>query len=88
MSATTKRALTKKQCLDKKNASQLYMKECHESNTSAIRESQKRYYEQKKDVMKFCVRKHYEQNKDSKKLSAQQQYEQNKDAKNECTTAL
>ena len=64
MSAKTKRALRKKRYLDK-DASQLYMKEYHESNRNAIRESQKQYYEQNKDVMK-CVRKHYEQNKDAK----------------------
>ena len=32
-----------------------YMKEYHESNRNAIRESQKQYYEQNKDVMKLCV---------------------------------
>ena len=39
MSAKTKRALRKKRYLDKKDASQLYMKEYHESNRNAIRES-------------------------------------------------
>ena len=86
MSAKTKRALRKKRYLDKKDVSQLYMKEYRESNRNAIRESQNKYYEQNKDVMKFGVRKHYEQNKDAKKLSVQQHYEQNKDAKNWCTT--
>ena len=57
MSAKTKRAIRKKQYLDKKDASQLYMKEYCESNRNAIRESQKQYYEQNKNV---CVRKHYE----------------------------
>ena len=55
MSAKTKRALRKKQYLDKKDASQLYMKECCKSNRNAIRESQKQFYEQNKDVMKLCV---------------------------------
>ena len=82
MSAKTKRALRKKRYLDKKDVSQLYMKEYRESNRNAIRESQNKYYEQNTDVMKFGVRKHYEQNKDAKKLSVQQHYEQNKDAKN------
>ena len=45
MSAKTKRALRKKRYLDKKDASQLYMKEYRESNRNAIRESQKQYYE-------------------------------------------
>ena len=66
MAAKTKRALTKKRYLNKKEVSQLYMKEYRESNRNAIRESQKQYYEQNKDVMKLCVRKHYEQNKDDK----------------------
>ena len=56
MSAKTKRALRKKQYLDKKDASQLYMKKYRESNRNAIRESQKQYYKQNKDVMKLCVR--------------------------------
>ena len=81
MSAKTKRALRKKRYVDKKDVSQLYMKEYRESNRNAIRESQNMYYEQNKDVIKFGVRKHYEQNKDAKKLSVQQHYEQNKDAK-------
>ena len=55
MSAKTKRALRKKRYLDNKDASQLHMKEYHESNRDAIRESQKQYYEQNKDVMKLCV---------------------------------
>ena len=55
MSAKTKRALRKKRYLDNKDASQLYMKEYRESNRNAIRESQKQYYEQNKDVMKLCV---------------------------------
>ena len=38
MSAKTKRALRKKWYLDKKDASQLYMKEYRESNRNAIRE--------------------------------------------------
>ena len=50
MSAKTKRALRKKLYLDKKDASQLYMKEYRESNRNAIRESQKQYYEQKRMV--------------------------------------
>ena len=66
MSAKTKRALRKNRYLDKKDTSQLYMKEYRESNRNAIRESQKQYYEQNKDVIKFCVLKHYEQNKDAK----------------------
>ena len=66
MSAKTKRALRKKRYLDKKDASQLYMKACRESNRNAIRESQKQYYEQNKDGMKLRVRKHYEQNKYAK----------------------
>ena len=69
MSAKTKRALRKKRYLDKKDASQLYMKEYRESNRNVIRESQKQYYEQNKDGMKLRVRKHYEQNKDAKRLS-------------------
>ena len=52
--------------LDKKDVSQLYMKEYRESNRTAIRESQNKHYEQNTDVMKFGVRKHYEQNKDAK----------------------
>ena len=55
MSVKTKRALRKKRCLDKKDVSQLYMKEYHDSNRNAIRESQKQYYEQNKDVIKFNV---------------------------------
>ena len=51
ISAKTKRALRKKRYLDKKDASQLYMKEYRESNT--IRESQKQCYEQNKDVIKL-----------------------------------
>ena len=39
MSAKTKRAVRKKWYLDKKDASQLYMKEYRESNRNAIRES-------------------------------------------------
>ena len=66
MSAKTKRALRKKRYLDKKDASQLYMKEYRESNRNAIRESQKQYYEQNKDGTKLRVRKHYEQNKYAK----------------------
>ena len=50
MSAKTKRTLRKKWYLDKKDASQLYMKEYRESNRNAIRESQKQYYEQNKDA--------------------------------------
>ena len=49
------RALRKKRYLDKKDASQLYMKEYRESNRNAIRESQKLYYEQNKDAKKFSV---------------------------------
>ena len=60
MTAKTNRALRKKLYVDKKDASQLYTKEYRESN-NAIRESQKQYYEQNKDVMKLFVRKHYEQ---------------------------
>ena len=66
MSDKTKRTLRKKWYLDKKDASQLYMKEHRESNRNAIRESQKQYYEQNKDGMKLRVRKHYEQNEDAK----------------------
>ena len=55
MSAKTKRALRKKRYLDKKDASQFNMKEYRESNRNAMRESQKQYYEQNKDVMKLCV---------------------------------
>ena len=65
MSAKTRGALRKKRYLDKKDASQLYMKEYRESNRNAIRESQKQYYGQNKVVMNLCVRKHYEQNKDA-----------------------
>ena len=66
MSAKAKRTLRKKWYLDKKDASQLYMKEYRESNRNAIRESQKQYYEQNKDGMNLRVRQHYEQNKDTK----------------------
>ena len=62
MSDKTKRAVRKKRYLDKKDASQLYMKEYRESNRNAIRRNQKQYYEQNKDVMKLCVQKHYELN--------------------------
>ena len=51
MSAKTKRALRKKRYLDKKYASQLYMKQYRERNRNVIRESQKQYYEQNRDVM-------------------------------------
>ena len=47
MSAKTKRALRKKRYLDKKDASQLYMKEYRESNINAIRESQKQFMNRK-----------------------------------------
>ena len=50
MSAKPKRALRKKRYLDKKYASQLYIKEYRESNRNAIRKSQKQYYEQNKDA--------------------------------------
>ena len=69
MSAKTKRALRKKRYLDKKDASQLYMKKYCESNRNAIRESQKQCYEENRDVMKLCVRMHCKQNKDAKQLS-------------------
>ena len=48
-------ALRKKRYLDNKDASQLYMKEYRESNRNVIRESQKQYYEENKDVMKLHV---------------------------------
>ena len=48
-------ALSKKWYLDNKDTSQLYMKEYRESNRNVIRESQKQYYEENKDVMKLCV---------------------------------
>ena len=50
MSAKTKRALRKKRYLDNKDSSLLYMKDYHESNRNAIRESQKQYYVQNKDA--------------------------------------
>ena len=56
MSAKTKMAHRKKRYLDKKDASQLYMKECPDSNRNAIKISQKQYYEQNKDIMELCVR--------------------------------
>ena len=80
MSAKTKRTLRKKWYLDNKDASQLYMKEYRDR--SAIRESEKQYYEQTKDAKKLSVQQYYEQNKDAKKLIVQQHYEKNKDAKN------
>ena len=83
MSAKTKRALRKKRYLDKKDVSQLYMKEYRESNRNAIRVSQSKYYEQNKDVMKFGVRKHYEQNKVYSSIM-----NRIKMLKIECTTAL
>ena len=55
MSAITKIALSKKRYLDKKDASQLYMKEYRESNRNAIRESQKQYYKENKDAKKMIV---------------------------------
>ena len=65
MSVKTKRVLRKKRYLDKKDVSQLYMKEYRESNRNTIRESQKQYYEQNKDAINLSVRQHYEQNKDA-----------------------
>ena len=55
MSTKTKRTLRKKRYLDKKHASQFYMKEYSESNRNAIRETQKQYYEPNKDVRKLYV---------------------------------
>ena len=56
MSAKTKRALRKKQHLDKKDVSQLYMKEYRESNRNAIRESQKQCYELKGCYEVVCTK--------------------------------
>ena len=56
MSAKTKRAQRRNGYLKSRDSDSLYMKEYRESNKSAIREGQKQYYEQNKDIIKSSVK--------------------------------
>ena len=58
MSAKTKRAQRRNRYLKSRDSASLYMKEYCESNKSAIRDSQKQYYEQNKDITRNVLCKH------------------------------
>ena len=55
MSAKTKRAQRRNRYLKSRDSASLFMKEFRESNKTAIRDGQKQYYEQNKDVIKSSV---------------------------------